>query len=109
MKKKIKKRTVRVQEIPGEALCYWVESWERPEYQHKVDLTENGGNGACDCKDFCTRCEPNFLKAEGKWTEYGYPGNPDPDRTMCKHIFVARKKFLNTTLRQIAEKLNKGE
>lgn len=108
-KKALKKRTVKVQEIPGEPLAYWVESWAQPEFQHKVDLTENGGNGFCDCKDFCTRCQPNFDNNGGRWVEYGYPGHPDPERTQCRHIFVARKKFLNTTLRQIAEQISQEQ
>lgn len=102
----MKNKTVKVQEIAGEPLCYWVESWEKPEFQHKVDLLENDGNGACDCRDYTIRCEPNYVKSN-KPIQYGYPGNPNPKRTQCRHIYVARIKFVNTTLRQIAQDQNK--
>lgn len=96
------KDTIKVKPIPGEALRYQVESWQASKYPHVVDLMENNGNGSCDCKDFLTRCEPNY-KEERKIVEYGFPGNPNPKRTRCKHIHVAVKKFANDTLKEISK------
>lgn len=53
------KRTVKVQEIEGEPMRYRVESWQDPRLFHVVDLAELGGNGECDCRDFCTTCTRN--------------------------------------------------
>lgn len=84
---------------------YRVESWERPDLHHVVDLSELGGNGECGCADFRARCFPNFRANDGKWVNYGHPGRPNPARTQCKHIFCARLKFTDDTLRAIAEQL----
>ena len=99
-------RTVKVQAEPGEPMRYRVESWERPDLYHVVDLSELGGNGECDCRDFVTTCHPNFRANGGRWVCYGYPGRPDPHRTQCRHIECTRRKFLNDTLRTIAAQLN---
>ncbi len=87
-------------------MTYKVESWERPGSHHTVDLSELGGNGACTCTDFNVRCLSNLKKADGKWTHYGVPGKPNPKRSMCKHIFCARIKFTDDTLRGIAAQIN---
>lgn len=95
-------KTVKVRAVPGEAMRYQVESWQRPDLFHVVDLLENDGNGACCCRDFLTRCEPSFRANGGKIVEYGYPGTPDPARTRCRHIHVCVKKFANDLLRHMA-------
>jgi hypothetical protein len=99
-------RTRKVKPIKGEPLRYLVESWGRNGNCHMVDLTENGGNGACSCEDFSCRCFPNLKESNGVWTPYGNPERPSPKRTQCAHIAAARFKFLNDTLRGISEQLN---
>jgi hypothetical protein len=100
------RKTVKVAEVPGEPLRYQVESWADPRLYHVVDLSENGGNGECDCKDFRTRCTANLKANGGKWVHYGAPGLPNPDRTQCRHCYCARLKFTDTTLRAIAATLH---
>jgi hypothetical protein len=100
------KRTVKVQEIEGEPMRFRVESWEDPRLYHVVDLSERGGAGECDCRDFTTTCTRNWKDNGGKWVHYGFPGQPDPERVMCRHIYCARVKFTDTTLRAIAAKLH---
>jgi hypothetical protein len=100
------KKTVKVEEIQGEPLRYRVESWQDPRLYHVADLSENGGNGECDCRDFTTRCFPNFKANGGKWIHYGAPGQPDPLRTQCRHIYCARIKYTDSTLRGIAARLH---
>lgn len=100
------KRTVKVQEIEGEPMRYRVESWQDPRLFHVVDLSELGGNGECDCRDFCTTCTRNWKEGNGRWVHYGAPGQPDPERTQCRHIYCARIKFTDATLRGIAAKLH---
>lgn len=99
-------KTVKVRAIPGEAMRYQVESWQRPDLFHVVDLSNHGGNGECDCRDFLTRCEPNLKSNGGRWVHYGFPGQPNPDRTQCRHIYCARIKFTDDTLRGIAAELH---
>ncbi len=84
-----------VAEIPGEPLRYRVQSL-RSRDPHLVDLTENKGNGECDCADFITRRNIAIRDGADLFT----------DRTMCIHIKEARIHFLNTTLRAMAHHLN---
>ena len=100
------KRTVKVQEIEGEPMRYRVESWEDPRLYHVVDLSEKGGNGECDCRDYATTCTRNWKDNGGRWVHYGVPGQPDPERTQCRHIYCARVKFTDTSLRGIAAQLH---
>ena len=94
--------TIKVKARRGEAMRWDVESWEKPQQPHLVDLAANGGRGECSCTDWQTRCNPNF-KRHGKWIEYwGVKGKPNPERTMCKHVHVTRLHFLNTSLRDIS-------
>ena len=102
------KDTIKVRIVPEEPLRYHVESWQSSKYPHLVDLMENNGNGSCDCKDFLTRCEPNY-KEQKKIVEYGHPGNPYPNRTRCKHIHVAVRKFANDTLRGISKQQRRSK
>lgn len=99
-------RTRRVRAIPYHPLCYQVESWEKRELFHQVDLSENGGNGACSCWDYSRICQKNFNDSCGKWVEYGSIDNKNPLRTQCAHIKAARFKFTNDTLKAISEQLN---
>lgn len=100
------KHTVKVQEIEGEPMRYRVESWEDPRLFHVVDLSEFGGNGECDCRDFRILCTDNFRTNGGKWVHYGFPGQPDPSRTQCRHIYCARLRYTDTSLRGIAAQLH---
>jgi hypothetical protein len=79
-----------------------VESWTNPQLHHVVDLLYLDGNSGCDCRDFLTRCEPNYKKNGGKIVEYGYPGHPDPERTRCRHCVIAIRYFTNHLLRRMA-------
>jgi len=85
-------RTVKVQAIPGETMRFHVESWSSPQKPHLVDLLEYDGAGACSCTDWSTRRGP-AIKAGC------LPGLPE---TMCRHVAVARRVFLNQLLRQMA-------
>jgi len=102
------KMTRKVQAIPHHPLRYRVESWGSKSLPYEVDLSENGGNGACSCRDFEIRCWKNFKESGGKWVDYGHPEHPNPERTQCAHIKAARMKFTNDTLRAIAEEMNKN-
>lgn len=96
-----KPSSIRVTEIRGEIARYRVASAENPSFPHLVDLLENNGNGECDCRDFITRCNPNWKRLKHT-VEYGWPGHPNPDRTICKHIHVARKKFTQEILKELS-------
>ncbi len=97
--------TIRVRAIPGEAFCYEVESWEKPDQPHRCQLLDHFGNGACSCTDFGTRCLPNFKK-HGKFVDYWnrQNGKPNPLRTRCRHLGAAHVKHLNDHLREEAMK-----
>lgn len=98
--------TVRVKAVKGEAMRYLVESWGSSQEPHMVDLLANGGNGACDCVDYQTRCFPNF-KEIGKPVDYwkiprkGVVAALNPQRTRCRHITASMKKWTEDTLRDI--------
>jgi len=98
------KKTIRVLEIEGEAMRYRVESWDRPQFPHMVDLVEEAGHGACDCKDFQTTIARNRKAQPGQWQFYGNADAINPLRTQCKHIAAAQRKFLMTVLPGIAAK-----
>jgi hypothetical protein len=100
------KHTIKVAEIPGEPMRYRVESWQRPKYPYTVDLSEAGGHGECHCKDFCTTVTRNRKLHPGAWIDYGTPDDINPDRTQCKHIAVAQKKWKMTVLPDVAARLN---
>ena len=63
------KQTIKVKEIPGEPMRYYVESWTRPKYPHIADLSEAGGHGQCDCKDFATVVTRNRKTYPGVWID----------------------------------------
>ena len=87
-----------VREVPHEPLRYHVESW-RSRDPYLVDLTENQGNGECNCADFITR--RNIAIRDG--------AELFSDKTMCVHIKACRRHFVNTTLRAMAHHLNPEE
>jgi len=61
-------------------LSFHVASESKEEAFYLVDMEEHGGNGACSCRDFQTRCFPHH-RDTGTIIDYG-PGL----RTRCKHI-----------------------
>jgi hypothetical protein len=89
-------RTIRVQPIPGEALRFYVESWSSPSRPHIVDLAENQGNGACSCRDFVTRRQPNIDKLMPLFSR----------ETSCRHVIAARRHFTIHTLTDIAREIS---
>jgi hypothetical protein len=89
-------RTIRVQPIPGEPLRYYVESWSSPSRPHIVDLAENQGNGACSCRDFVTRRQPNIDKLMPLFSR----------ETSCRHVIAARRHFTIHTLTDIAREIS---
>lgn len=46
--------------IHGERMRYMVRSENNHNFSYIVDLTENGGNGACGCPDFVLRKTKNL-------------------------------------------------
>jgi|GEM_PF-2469450 len=96
-------KSVKVKAVPGEILRYQVESWGRADLHHIVDLMEQGGNGECGCTDFRMQCTTNWKENGGAWVLYGFPGHPDPKRTQCRHIYCARMKFTNDTLKLLSK------
>jgi len=69
-----------VEPIPGERNTFKVSSSSRKGIWYRVDLAENGWNGACDCEEFRFRCSPKLAagqveKKRRKWR--------------CKHIYAA--------------------
>ena len=72
---------------------YRVESWNDPANPHTVDLSEAGGMGICSCRDCQTTVARNRKRFPGKWVFYGTPDKPNRDRTLCRHIEAAHKRF----------------
>lgn len=99
------KQTVKVTEIPGEIGRYHVESWERPNLPHTVDIFMEGGHGCCDCRDYCTNVARNRKEHPGEWHDYGTPKDINPLRTCCRHIHIARKRWMIQTLPDMAAKI----
>lgn len=100
------KTTIRVREIPSEPMRYYVESWTRPQYPHTVDLADADGHGACDCRDYCTTVQRNRKAHPGEWIDYGTPDDINADRTQCRHIAAAQKKWKMTVLPGVAAELH---
>lgn len=76
----------------GERMCYNVPSSSNPKRTYRVDLIAQGGFGECTCKDWATRRGP-AIKA-------GEP--PGTRATMCRHVILARRFFLNSLLAEMA-------
>lgn len=62
------------------SLTFHVSSESKEEEFYTIDMAEHEGNGVCTCRDFATRCEPEFRQAQ-HIREYG-----QHNRTRCKHI-----------------------
>jgi hypothetical protein len=80
-----------------------VESWERPDSPHQVDLLAHGGQSACSCTDWTTRCRPNQKAKPFAFIPYGTARSPDPDRHACRHVTVARTYFMKEVLMGLAK------
>jgi hypothetical protein len=100
------KQSVRVREIPGEPMRYYVESWGQPKEPHTVDLSMHDGHGSCSCRDFVTNVARNRKTHPGAWNFYGTPDAINPQRTQCRHIAAAQRKYLMTTLPAVARSLH---
>ena len=105
--------------VEGEPCCYYVESSSTSKEAYKVDLLANFGNGECNCKDFEIRRRPNaqpaidWLKMHSKdlsIEKLNMLKDSMPEtckrlythQTMCKHIFMARKKWTDDMLQIIS-------
>ncbi len=71
-------------EFTGDKGCYFVDSTDNTT-RHKVDILALRGkdmrcNGQCSCRDFETRCSPEWAKS-GTIVE-----RDEPNYTRCKHI-----------------------
>lgn len=73
-------------------MVWQVESDSENGLPHLVDLSSYSGNGACDCRDFVFRKEPDLRLGR----------RPSPI-TRCKHIKAAREALLNECIREINE------
>ena len=91
---------MRVSDIHGEHLRYYVHSETHGDETHVVDLTENQGNGQCSCRDFETRCGPAYHRNGKNMVHYNRDdkGKLNPDRTQCKHIHAVRDYLLDSIL-----------
>lgn len=91
-------RTVNVRPIPGEAMCYFVESWSSPNRPHRVELRAYGGMGECSCKDWQTRRGPLIKKMNAAHTT-----KPGALGTLCRHTSAARWHLINSILADLGE------
>ncbi len=82
-----------VTESPGERMCYRVQSTNPKKIPYRVDLTAHAGASECACKDWITRRWPAIKAGEPIGTR----------RTMCRHVILARRYFLNGLLQAMAE------
>lgn len=85
-----------VRESEGERMVYIVRSASNPKRTYRVDLTAHRGAGECICIDWGTRRFPAIKAGEPIGTR----------RTMCKHVILARRYFLNKLLERLAEEEN---
>jgi hypothetical protein len=83
------KSPLEVNQIPGEKLCYWVESQSRPE-SHRVDLLAADGNGQCGCEDFAYRQGPRKDRLHIQGVNF-----------RCIHIKAARRAVAAYTCNEI--------
>ena len=78
--------------IESERMCYRVRSRTNPARTYRVDLLACAGYGRCACADWETRRWVNIRE-----------GLPMGLRTtMCHHVIVARRHFLNGLLKTMA-------
>src|SRR6185503_8890083 len=77
----------------GDRMVFAVRSRTQPTRFHRVDLLSHGGYAMCSCTDWSTRRGP-AIKA-------GHP--PGSRATMCHHVILARRHFLNGLLATMAQ------
>jgi hypothetical protein len=101
-------RTIKVRPVHGELGRFLVESWEHPDRPHQVDLLAHGGQGACSCTDWSTRCRGNQKLKPYAFIPYGTAKKPDPERHACRHVTVARTYFMKEVLQGLAKQHRGG-
>ena len=81
--------------IPSETerMVYSVSSRKTKGKRYRVDLLGMSGAGECACKDFQTRRGPAIRRGEPVGTR----------ATLCFHVLVARRHFLNQLLATMAK------
>jgi len=89
-------RTIKVQAIPGERFCYWVESWSDPLHPNRVDIVAHLGRSQCSCKSWQTRCWPII---RDKLPEFRFEQDGS---SICRHVEAARLVFLRDLLHRLA-------
>jgi len=87
---------LKVWEVEGEPLRYWVQSDNPLEDPYLVDLGLHRGNGECSCQDFVIRKRIN-IPEKPLFSEF----------TICKHIRYAHIYYLRSSLKHICQELNK--
>jgi hypothetical protein len=90
---------IKVRPISGEALRYYASSQTDPEVEYIVDLAENQGHGACDCRRWVTTAAPRLKAGEPRFT----------DRTSCAHVRACWHHWLKTSLHDAAQLINTHE
>jgi hypothetical protein len=92
-----------VEPIPYEACRYYAQSVGESG-RYIVDLLGYGGRGECGCDDFVIRCRINQRKSPDEFVDYlnFETGEPDPNRTICKHIAAARRLHTNASLKHLS-------
>jgi len=101
--------TVQVRPVIGELGRFYVESWERPNQPHMVDLLAHQGQGCCSCTDWQTRCRPNQKENPMAFIPYGTAKAPNPERHACRHVTAARSLFLKEILIGLAKQHRAGD
>jgi hypothetical protein len=86
-----KYRFYELESCPG---TFEIRSWSTGG-KHFVDIWAYEGNGSCGCKDFNTRCLPNWKKNGHQVVDYGTTARPSPKRTHCKHLKLIKWKWCN--------------
>lgn len=88
--------TISVREIPGEAMCFTVDSRTKPAEPHRVELLAHAGASECSCKGWQCRAWPAIRDGEYHGTR----------RTTCHHVRAARLYFLNSLLQTMSAQQN---
>jgi hypothetical protein len=79
------KKTYRYRRLQSCEFLFEIESWSSGG-KYDVDLIAYEGNGGCSCKDFNTRCVPNWKENGHQIVDYGTTGRPNKKRTQCRHL-----------------------
>lgn len=85
-------------ESEGERFVYLVRSRTYQSRRYRCDLTFGGGYGRCACKDWETRRGPAAKDGAPMGTR----------ATLCYHLIVARRYFLNGLLSRLADEETAG-